>query len=58
MDELLKQEKINNLAHDVLMLSRDSLLVKLRFLDAALSRFEYITIEESTLLTNGKQLFY
>ena len=32
-----KAEKLNKLARDVLILSRNTLLVNLRFLDAALS---------------------
>ncbi|MBQ3072700.1 MAG: metallopeptidase [Oscillospiraceae bacterium] len=40
------------------MLSRNTLLVNLRFLDAALSQFELIPIEESSLLTDGKHILY
>ena len=53
-----KQEKLNKLARDVLILSRNTLLVNLRFLDAALSQFELFPIEESTLLTDGKHILY
>lgn len=53
-----KTEKLNKLAKDVLILSRNTLLVNLRFLDAALSQFELIPIEESTLLTDGKHILY
>ncbi len=53
-----KQEKLNKLARDVLILSRNTLLVNLRFLDAALSQFELFPIEESTLLTDGKNILY
>ena len=53
-----KAEKLNKLAKDVLILSRNTLLVNLRFLDAALSQFEFFPIEESTLLTDGKHIFY
>ena len=53
-----KQEKLNKLARDVLILSRNTLLVNLRFLDAALSQFVLIPIEESTLLTDGKHILY
>lgn len=53
-----KDEKINKLARDVLILSRNTLLVNLRFLDAALSQFEYVPITSHTLLTDGKHLFY
>ena len=53
-----RQEKLNKLARDVLILSRNTLLVNLRFLDAALSQFELIPIEKSTLLTDGKHILY
>ena len=53
-----KQEKLNKLARDVLILSGNTLLVNLRFLDAALSQFELFPIEESTLLTDGKHILY
>ena len=53
-----KQEKVNKLTRDVLILSRNTLLVNLRFLDAALSQFEFFPIEESTLLTDGKHILY
>lgn len=53
-----KAEKWNKLARDVLILSRNTLLVNLRFLDAALSQFEFFPIEESTLLTDGKHILY
>ncbi|MBR3963406.1 MAG: metallopeptidase [Oscillospiraceae bacterium] len=51
-------EKLNKLALEVLRLSRNTLLVNLRFLDSALSRFEYIPTEKSTLLTDGEHLLY
>ena len=53
-----KAEKLNKLAKDVLILSRNTLLVNLRFLDAALSQFEFFPIEESSLLTDGKHILY
>lgn len=53
-----KAEKLKRLAKDVLILSRNTLLVNLRFLDAALSQFEFFPIEESTLLTDGKHILY
>ena len=53
-----KAEKLNKLAKDVLILSRNTLLVNLRFLDAALSQFEFFPIDESTLLTDGKHILY
>lgn len=51
-------EKLNKLAKDVLILSRNTLLVNLRFLDAALSQFELLPIETDTLLTDGKHVLY
>ena len=53
-----KAEKLKRLAKEVLILSRNTLLVNLRFLDAALSQFEFFPIEESTLLTDGKHILY
>ena len=53
-----KTEKLNQLAKDVLHLSRNTLLVNLRFLDMALSQFTYREIEDNTLLTDGKYLLY
>lgn len=53
-----RNEKLNKLALEVLRLSRNTLLVNLRFLDSALSRFEYIPTNESTLLTDGEHLLY
>ncbi len=51
-------QKLDTLAREVLTLSRNTLLVNLRFLDAALSMFEYFPIEESSLLTDGQHLLY
>ena len=53
-----KQEKLHQLARDVLNLSRNTLLVNLRFLDSALSQFELFPIESDTLLTDGKYILY
>ena len=46
------------LAHEVLNLSRNTLLVNLRFLDAALSMFEPVAIDQNELLTDGKLLLF
>ena len=53
-----KQQKIEQLAEDVIILSRNTLLVNLRFLDVALSQFELVPIEEDTILTDGKYILY
>lgn len=50
--------QLHNLALDVLKLSRNTLLVNLRFLDMALSQFTYHEIMDNTLLTDGKYLLY
>lgn len=51
-----KREKRDQLARDVLTLSRNTLLVNLRFLDAALSQFKWVSIENGTLLTDGAHI--
>ena len=56
MDENL--EKRNKLAEDVLHLSRNTLLVNLRFLDAALNELELIPTEDVNLATDGQFLAY
>ena len=53
-----KQQKLDSLAREVLTLSRNTLLVNLRFMDAALSMFEFFPIDESSMLTDGKHLLY
>ncbi len=56
MDEQL--EKHNKLAEDVLHLSRNTLLVNLRFLDAALNELELTPTENINLATDGQYLAY
>lgn len=58
---MLNEEQIyqmEGLAKEILTLSRNTLLVNLRFLDSALSRLEYYQYEEPNLMTDGKYLFY
>ena len=50
--------KLHNLAADVLRLSRNTLLVNLRFMDAALSRLEAVPVEKVTFATGGRYLVY
>jgi predicted metal-dependent peptidase len=52
------EEKKNQLAREILLLSRNTLLVNLRFLDVALSRFTLVPIEEPSLMTDGKYILY
>ena len=53
-----KQQQLNKLAHDVLILSRNTLLVNLRFLDAAISRITPLATPLDTIATDGEHLFY
>lgn len=61
-NEREKKKKRNTLAREILNLSRDSLLVNLRFLDLSLSRFELFPLKqefpESCLGTDGRFLCY
>ena len=49
---------MNQVALEVLQLSRNTLLVHLRFLDMALSRLKYHRVDEESLLTDGEYLLY
>lgn len=51
-------EKVNSVAREILVLSRNTLLVNLHFLDMALSRLELKPIQSSTILTNGVYILY
>lgn len=53
-----QQNRAEKLAEEVLLLSRNTLLVNLRFLDAALSQFEMHPVEESSMLTDGHYLLF
>ena len=55
---LERNEKLNKLAKDVLILSRNTLLVNLRFLDRALSNLALYPIENQGLMTDGRHLLY
>ena len=56
MDEQL--EKRNKLAAEVLRLSRNTLLLNLRFMDAALHQLRPYPMEDITLATEGNWLLY
>lgn len=56
MDEQI--EKRNKLAEEVLQLSRNTLLVNLRFLDAALNEMNPVAVEKLNLATDGDVLAY
>ena len=53
-----RQEKLHLLAEEVLRLSRNTLLVNLRFMDAALSRLKPVVVEKTTFATDGRFLAY
>lgn len=52
-----QQKQLDKLARDVLILSRNTLLVNLRFLDSALSQFELVPYDGS-LATEGRHICY
>ena len=52
-----KQQKVDQLAREVLLLSRNTLLVHLRFLDAALSQLD-LKPGPWPLATDGERIFY
>lgn len=53
-----RRQRQDELAREVLTLSRNTLLVDLRFLDMALSQFKLVPIDTSTPMTDGKHFFY
>ena len=53
-----KTEQLSSLAREALTISRNQLLVNLRFLDAALSRLEPVELPGLTYATDGHYLAY
>lgn len=53
-----KQKNAEQIAGEILRLSRNMLLVNLRFLDADLNQLELLPITDSAFLTDGKHLCY
>ena len=51
-------EKLSRLAREIMTLSRNQLLVNLRFLDAALNRLELTENPQISLATDGRLLLY
>ena len=51
-------DKIEKLARDVLRLSRNTLLVNLRFMDMALSCLDYVPIDNGTIVTDGAHIYF
>ena len=56
--DYLTPPDFEKLAKDVLIISRNTLLVNLRFMDVAISQFKLTPIKISTLLTDGKCILY
>lgn len=52
------QEKRLRLAEEVLLLARNTLLVNLRFLDAALNRLTPVVVDDLNLATDGQYMFF
>ncbi len=59
---MTNQEKLNKIARDTLILSRNLLLVNLRFLDMALSKLGYLPYSEDecdeTISVDGKNIYF
>lgn len=55
MDNRIKAESI---ARDILMLSRNSLVVNFRFLDRAISRLSFVSDENVSFCTDGESLYF
>lgn len=53
-----KEKKLDEIAREVLQLSRNTLLVNLRFLDGALSRLSYFPTEAEGIFTEGTHIIY
>ena len=53
-----KEQKLNSLAREILSLARGTLLVNLRFLDAALSNLTWYQLPLGSLVTDGQLLCY
>ena len=51
-------DKLSQLSHDVLILSRNTLLVNLRFLDSSLSRLNLWPHPQISLATDGRHIVY
>ena len=53
-----KLNKMENLAREVMVLSRNTLLVNLRFLDIALNRLQLTAVKDSSLQTDARRIYY
>ena len=57
-ERIEQQKRMDKLAQDVLQLSRNTLLVNLRFLDAALAQLKLLVLDTVSLATDGEYLVY
>ena len=57
-EEKPDKQKITELARNVIKVTRNQLLINLRFLDAAMSRPEWVENEVFTLATDGREFLY
>ena len=53
-----KMKKFEGVAKDILNLSRDSLIVNMRFIDSAISRLTLTPGETGSTSTNGEKYFF
>lgn len=51
-------EQVKTLAHKIMILARNTLLVNMRYLDVALARLESVNSLEFKLATDGEKLYY
>ncbi len=58
MDSSVRNEKATAIARDVLKLSRNTLLVHMRFLDSAVSRLQPVEFPVGGIATDGQYLVY
>lgn len=58
MEETPRDNRIEKLAREILLLSRNTLLVHLRFLDSAVSRLPLVETDEGHMGTNGQVIRY
>ena len=58
MEDTEQTVKIKKIAHQIIALSRNTLITNLRFLDIALCQFKFIPNEINSFATEGENVFY
>lgn len=53
-----KIKRADNLAFEIMKLSRNTLVINLRFLDNAICRFKWQKVQHDRILTDGQTIFY